>query len=340
LPEAVAAASAQAARLRLPVLVSDAHGVDAETTSRLHTNVSMVAAAPLLHEGHLLGTLAVFSEEPTRRFDSEDAELLELIAGLATAALVTGEAFDRQQHAVQELRRLHRAKADFVSIVSHEFRTPLTGIQGFSEMMRDEDLSRAQMREFAGDINKDAHRLNRLINEMLDLDRMESGRMTLHSEEISLNALVEEVATTARPNAPRHSIKLQLDPTSMLLRADRDKIVQALTNLIDNAIKYSPDGGVVVIRSFFEDDLAHIIVRDHGIGIQPDILETIFERYTRGESPQSRSIAGTGLGLPIVREIARLHGGRTWAESPTSGGSTFHLTIPRVATTVEVEGDG
>jgi signal transduction histidine kinase len=339
LPQAVQAASAQTARLRLPVLIRDAGPVGANSTPRLDANVSTVAAAPLLHEGHLLGTLAIFSGDPAHGFDSEDADLLELVAGLASAALVTGEAFDHQQRAVQELRRLHRAKADFVSIISHEFRTPLTGIQGFSEMMRDEDLTSGQMREFAGDINKDAHRLNRLIGEMLDLDRMESGQMTLHPEVIFLNELVNEVVGMARPNARRHSIELQLDPRSIPLLADRDKIVQVLTNLINNAIKYSPAGGAVVVGSHFEDDVAHVTVRDQGIGIAPEALETIFERYTRAESPQSRGIPGTGLGLPIVREIARLHGGRAWAESQPGGGSTFHVTIPCNGTPPEEEGD-
>jgi signal transduction histidine kinase len=327
--EPVEAATKRAASLRVPIVLNDDQPADANTTiAGQRLNTAAVAAAPLLHEGQLLGTLAVFSTTPGARFSIEDAELLELLAGLAGAALATGEAFDRQERAVQELKRLSRAKAEFVSIVSHEFRTPLTGIQGFSEMMRDEDLSVELLREFAGDINKDAHRLSRLVTEMLDLDRMESGRMTIQPELICLNALIEEVAATARPNAPRHSFELQLDASLPRIEADPDKLVQVLTNLVDNAIKYAPKGGPVVIRSWPDGRHAHVLVRDKGIGIPREALETIFERYTRVDSPQTRGITGTGLGLPIVREIARLHGGRTWAESPPSGGSTFHLTVP------------
>jgi signal transduction histidine kinase len=330
--EPVEAATNRAASLRVPVVLNDDQPADNDGAipgERLTT--AAVAAAPLLHEGQLLGTLAVFSTTRGARFSLEDAELLELLAGLAGAALATGEAFDRQERAVEELRHLSRAKAEFVSIVSHEFRTPLTGIQGFSEMMRDEDLSVEELREFAGDINKDAHRLSRLVSEMLDLDRMESGRMTIQPELVSLNALIEEVAATARPHAPRHSIELQLDASLPQIEADRDKLVQILTNLVDNAIKYAPKGGPVVIRSWPDGSSAHVVVRDRGIGIPRDALETIFERYIRVDSPQTRGISGTGLGLPIVREIARLHGGRTWAESPPSGGSTFHLTFPLTA---------
>jgi signal transduction histidine kinase len=113
------------------------------------------------------------------------------------------------------------------------------------------------------------------------------------------------------------------------IEADRDKVVQVLTNLVDNAIKYTPKGGPVVIRSWLDGSSAHVLVRDRGIGIPPESLETIFERYARVDSPQARGITGTGLGLAIVREIARLHGGRTWAETPSSGGgSMFHLTFP------------
>jgi signal transduction histidine kinase len=337
-PEAVEAASKRAAGLRLPVVVNDEERAAADGASPEESlRSAAVAAAPMLHEGQLLGTLAVFSATPGVHFSVEDAELLELLAGLAGAALATGEAFDRQERAVKELKRLNQAKADFVSITSHEFRTPLTGIQGFSEMMRDEDLTVEQFREFAGDINKDARRLSRLVGEMLDLDRMESGLMTLQPEPVSLNGLIEEVAATARPNAPRHSIELQLDASLPEIEADRDKLVQAMTNLVGNAIKYAPTGGPVVIRSWRDGRSAHVLVRDRGIGIPREALETIFEKYARVDAPQARGIAGTGLGLAIVREIARLHGGRTWAESPHSGGSTFHLTIPLTASQPQSE---
>ena len=226
---------------------------------------------------------------------------------------------------------MNRAKSDFVSIVSHEFRTPLTGIQGFSEMMAGEDLTLEEMREYAGDINKDAHRLNRMITEMLDLDKMESGRMQLHREPLDLNAIVSDAVDRMRPNAPRHAVSVRLDPLVGEMNGDRDKLTQVMANLLSNAVKYSPNGGEIVVSTRAEGGAAHVVVRDHGMGIPKASLEAIFERYGRVESLATRHIQGTGLGLPIVRQIVQLHGGTVWAESSVGEGSVFHVRLPRGA---------
>ena len=195
-------------------------------------------------------------------------------------------------------------------------------------MMRDEDFTLDEMKEYAGDINKDAQRLNRMITEMLDLDRMESGRMTLNLGEVDLNLIVVEVAERARPGAPTHDLRLDLDEALPLLTGDRDKLTQVLTNLVSNAVKYSPQGGTILLSSCREGDLAHVRVQDHGMGIPPEALEKVFERFSRVESGTSRYIQGTGLGLPIVRQIVQMHGGRAWVESTLGEGSTFQFTVP------------
>jgi signal transduction histidine kinase len=157
---------------------------------------------------------------------------------------------------------------------------------------------------------------------------MESGHMTLHRQATDLNAVISEVVERMRPTAPGHTFCLALDPDLPILEGDQDKLVQVMTNLLHNAVKYSPDGGEGVVAGQVEGPLAHIQVRDQGLGIPADALETIFERYTRIESAASRNIQGTGLGLPIVRQIAEMHGGRVWAESTLGAGSVFHFTIP------------
>jgi signal transduction histidine kinase len=233
---------------------------------------------------------------------------------------------------LEQLERLNKVKSDFVSIVSHEFRTPLTGIQGFSELMRDEDLTMAEMKEFAADINRDAQRLNRLIGQMLDLDRMEAGKMAIERRQVDLNAVVAEVVGLAAANAPQHRFRPDLDPALPLLAGDRDKLVQVVTNLVGNAVKYSPAGGEIAVGSKVEGNLAHVQVRDQGLGIPPEALEEVFERYARVESSATRQIQGTGLGLPIARQIVQMHGGRIWAESPPGRGAVFHFTIPLAGT--------
>lgn len=325
-----------AARLGRALFVSDVRKDsrfgDPKTTRTLaELGVIAIAATPVRVGGRFAASLAFVHSDRVREWTADDARLIESVAQELRGAIAAAEAFAQQRAAVAELEQLNRAKSDFVSIVSHEFRTPLTGIQGFSEMMQSEDLTLEEMREYAGDINKDAHRLNRMITEMLDLDKMESGRMELHREAVDLNAIVTEAADRMRPNAPRHPIALRLDPVLGNVSGDRDKLTQVMANLLSNAVKYSPDGGEIVVSTRVEGNAAHIVVRDHGLGIPEAALETIFERYGRVESLATRHIQGTGLGLPIVRQIVQLHGGSVWVESTVGEGSVFHVTLPRGA---------
>jgi signal transduction histidine kinase len=301
----------------------------ASTLARL--GVIAIAATPVRISGRFAASLSLVHTDRPREWTADDARLIDSVAQELRGAIALAEAFEQERAAVAELERLNRAKSDFVSIVSHEFRTPLTGIQGFSEMMQGEDLTLDEMREYAGDINKDAHRLNRMITEMLDLDKMESGRMEIHREPVDLNTMVSEAADRLRPNAPRHPLSLRLDPMVGELSGDRDKLTQVMANLLNNAVKYSPNGGEIVVSTRLEGNAAHVVVRDHGMGIPKNALETIFERYGRVESLATRHIQGTGLGLPIVRQIVQLHGGAVWVESTVGEGSVFHVTLPRGA---------
>jgi signal transduction histidine kinase len=325
-----------AARLGRALFVADVRQdrrfSDAKTASTLaRLGVIAIAATPIRIGGRIAASLAFVQTDRAREWTADDARLIESVAQELRGAIAAAEAFEQQRAAVAELERLNRAKSDFVSIVSHEFRTPLTGIQGFSEMMQSEDLTLDEMREYAGDINKDAHRLNRMITEMLDLDKMESGRMEIHREPVDLNAIVNEAAGRIRPNAPRHPMSLRLDPMVGEMSGDRDKLTQVMANLLDNAVKYSPNGGEIVVSTRVEGNAAHVVVRDHGMGIPEGALESIFERYGRVESLATRHIRGTGLGLPIVRQIVQLHGGAVWVESTVGEGSVFHVTLPRGA---------
>jgi len=314
-----------------PVIVNDYASWEHAVPTNREAGWRAALAVPLIRAGQTLGALTVRSTYPLARFEEEDARLLSLFGDQAVAALTTAELVEQQRKAVVQLERLNSAKSDFVSIVSHEFRTPLTGIQGFSELMRDEDLTVAEMKEYAGDINKDALRLNRMITEMLDLDRMESGRMTLHPERTDINAIIEEAAGRLGPNSPRHPIQLDLDPVLPLVDIDKDKVNQVLLNLLSNAVKYSPGGGRITVRTRLEGEMVHVFVRDSGMGIPADSLEKVFERFSRLESGATRYIQGTGLGLPISRQIIEMHGGKAWVESTVGTGSVFQFTLPLVA---------
>jgi signal transduction histidine kinase len=170
-----------------------------------------------------------------------------------------------------------------------------------------------------------------MITEMLDLDRMESGRMTLNRERADVNAIVAEAAGRLASSAARHPIDLNLDPDLPLIEIDKDKIAQVLLNLLSNAVKYSPNGGPISVTTRVEGDMVHVFVRDSGMGIAIESLEKVFERFSRLESDATRYIQGTGLGLPISRQIVEMHGGRAWVESTLDEGSVFQFTLPLAA---------
>jgi PAS domain S-box-containing protein len=241
------------------------------------------------------------------------------------------EALESQRNANANLEKLDRTKTEFLSIVSHEFRTALTGIQGFSELIRDGGLETEEVRAYGGYIFNDADRINRLIGDMLDLDRMESGRMSMRSGNVDVNEVLTEAMARAGTAAATVEFKADLDPRLPIVAGDRDRLIQVVSNLVNNAIKYSPDGGTVTLATRADGGFALISVTDTGLGIPPDEIGHVFERFRRVRSGAAQSIPGTGLGLTIVKQIVEMHGGKIWVESAVGHGSAFHFTIPLAA---------
>jgi PAS domain S-box-containing protein len=240
------------------------------------------------------------------------------------------EALESQRNANANLEKLDRTKTEFLSIVSHEFRTALTGIQGFSELIRDGGLETDEVRAYGGYIFNDADRINRLIGDMLDLDRMESGRMSMRSGDVDINEVLTEAMARAG-TAATVEFKADFDPRLPIVVGDRDRLIQVVSNLVNNAIKYSPDGGTVTLSTRAEGGYALISVTDTGLGIPADEIGHVFERFRRVRSGAAQSIPGTGLGLTIVKQIVEMHGGKIWVESAVGHGSAFHFTIPLAA---------
>jgi PAS domain S-box-containing protein len=237
------------------------------------------------------------------------------------------EALEAQKSANADLEKLDRTKTEFLSIVSHEFRTALTGIQGFSELIRDGGLEADELRAYGGYIFNDAERVNRLIGDMLDLDRMESGRMIFRMADVDINEVLSDAIARASTSS-NVEFKPDLDPRLPIVTGDRDRLVQVVSNLVNNAVKYSPEGGVVTLTSRSDGGYALVTVADTGLGIPPDEIPHVFERFRRVRSGAAQSIAGTGLGLTIVKQIVEMHGGKLWVESAVGHGSAFHFTIP------------
>jgi signal transduction histidine kinase len=239
-----------------------------------------------------------------------------------------GQALESQRNANANLEKLDRTKTEFLSVVSHEFRTALTGIQGFSELIRDGGLETEEIKTYGAYIFNDADRVNRLIGDMLDLDRMESGRMSIRLQDVDINEILSDAIVRAASTGTLVEFKADLDPRLPIVRGDHDRLIQVVANLVNNAVKYSPDGGLVTLSSQIEGDFALISVTDTGIGIPADEIGHVFERFRRVRSGAGQSIPGTGLGLTIVKQIVEMHGGKIWVESAVGHGSAFHITLP------------
>ena len=232
-----------------------------------------------------------------------------------------------------QLEKLNRLKSEFVSMVSHEFRTALVGIQGFSELIRDQEMDAREVRSVAQEINADALRLNRMITEMLDFDRLEAGKLRLDLKPLDINELVREAVERAAVTTQMHAINAELQPSLPDVMGDSDRLTQVLSNLLSNAIKYSPKGGDICVRTRLSGSAVEVCVSDHGQGIPPEFISRLFGRYERYEDKHAGKIIGTGLGLAITRQIVEMHGGKITVDSVVGSGSEFRFTVP-LATTV------
>lgn len=237
-------------------------------------------------------------------------------------------------HDITELRRLERVRRDFVANVSHEFKTPLTAIQGFAETLLSGALDdKANRGRFVEIIREHARRLARLTDDLLKLSRIEAGRLELEIRPIRVEALVNGCIETARLNAKARGLEIHVDlqGNAPAVRGDGAQLGEVLQNLIDNALQYTPSGGQIEVKARANGREVIFTVTDTGIGIPESDLERIFERFYRVDAARSREAGGTGLGLAIARHIVDAHGGRIWVESAVGQGSRFHFSIPTVS---------
>jgi len=242
---------------------------------------------------------------------------------------------------ITERRQVERMKDEFVSVVGHELRTPLTSIRGSLGLMAggvfgELDEQGKRMLEIAV---SNTDRLVRLINDILDLERIESGRVTMQKVTCRTDQLIAQAVEAMRGQAETAGVALVTNADQVVLRADVDGIQQTLTNLISNAIKFAPRGSEVRVTAHGIVDAALFSVSDRGRGVPADNLESIFERFGQVDASDSREKGGTGLGLPIARSIVEQHGGRIWVDSAAGKGATFWFTLPRSSEAI-VEGDG
>ncbi|NPV58538.1 MAG: GAF domain-containing protein [Actinobacteria bacterium] len=233
---------------------------------------------------------------------------------------------------ITKLHELEQAKSDFVSTVSHELRTPLTSIKAYTATLRrgDVEFDEDTKREFLRVIEDETDRLARLVSDILDVSRIESGRLELKKREFDLARLARIVIEKLESHSSRHSFHLHYPQHMDPVYADPDKIEQVIMNLVDNAVKYSPSGGEVTVSLAQERNRVEFRVSDQGVGIPPEHLPHIFDKFHRVDNRATREIYGTGLGLYVSKSIIEAHGGSIWVESELGEGSTFLFTLPVV----------
>lgn len=235
---------------------------------------------------------------------------------------------------ITERKQIERMKDEFISVVSHELRTPLTSIHGSLGMLASGLLptDSEQGKRLLQIATDSTERLVRLINDILDIERIESGKAKMEPTICNIPEIIAQAVNVMQPLADKAGVKLVISDVSGQVWADCDRIVQTLTNLLSNAIKFSSPGSTVWLQVQQQDDEVLLIVKDNGRGIPADKLESIFERFQQVDSSDSRNHDGTGLGLAICKSIMQQHGGRIWAESVLGKGSTFYVALPLIRT--------
>ncbi len=284
-----------------------------------------ISLSPVTYEDEIRVTAIVRDTTERKRAELQIREMHERFTGELTAANRQLELRNR------EVERANRLKTEFVASMSHELRTPLHTIIGFAELLAEElegPLNEKQKR-FVGHIHKDSLHLLELINDLLDLSRIEAGRLDLRQECFDIAEAVEEAMATIRPQALAKSLSLEWAvPTAIFLQADRLRFKEVLFNLLSNAVKFTPEGGYIRIGAAMRDGMAEISVSDTGIGIPAAEQAAVFDKFYQAGSTTRGIKEGTGLGLAIAKQLVEAHGGRIWLESTPGQGSRFSFTMP------------
>jgi signal transduction histidine kinase len=226
-----------------------------------------------------------------------------------------------------QLRESERLKSDLVNTVSHELRTPLSGVMGFTKLLLTREFDPETRRHYLGIVDAQARRLSNLLDDFLDVRRIEEGRFERAQELVDMATLLREEAQLYRQQSPKHDVAVEIDHAPLAVIGNPDRLRQVIGNLISNAIKYSPQGGVVEVSAVQENGSVRVEVRDEGMGIPLSQQPQIFTKFFRGDAPAS-GITGTGLGLAVSRDIVESHGGRIGFTSAEGEGTTFFVELP------------
>ena len=285
---------------------------------------------PMLREGQIVGAITVLRPE-VGYFSDKQIDLLKTFASQAAIAIQNVRLFHEIQETSRQLEIAGKHKSEFLANMSHELRTPLNAIIGFSEVLLERMFGEMneKQEDYLKDIHSSGQHLLSLINDILDLAKVEAGRMELNLATFDLPAAIDNALTLIRERALRHNIALaaEVDPQLGELNADERKLKQILLNLLSNAVKFTPEGGKITVAARLAGDMVEIAVADTGIGIAPEDHAAVFEEFKQVGTDYTRKAEGTGLGLALTRKFVELHGGTMRLESEPGKGSTFFFTL-------------
>jgi signal transduction histidine kinase/CHASE3 domain sensor protein len=305
-----------------------------ETATTTYHPVGMKIASllvlPLRTRRGIAGALVIAANDPDRAMTDHKLPLAEVLAERAALAIENARLYTEQVEARRKVEDLSRLKDEFLSIASHELRTPVTSIKGYTQLARtlihENDLKTAE--EYLEIALDQIDRMARLILELLDVSRIETGRLDIRREEMRWAEFVRDVVQHHHTSVKNRRFYLSLPATSKLVLGDRDRLEQVLGNLLENAVKYSPDGSDIFVEVKEEGDRLVTAIRDQGIGIPADEINQVFERFHRGRQVSSTNYGGLGLGLYITKQIIERHGGSIWVDSHEGQGTTFYFSLP------------
>jgi signal transduction histidine kinase len=312
-----------------------ASAIQQDVTSYHPPSVSLASllVLPLRTRRETLGALLIAANDPERVISDETLPLAELLAERAAVAIENAKLYTEQVEARRKVEDLSRLKDEFLSIASHELRTPVTSIKGYTQLaktlIRENDLSTSE--EYLDIALDQIDRMSRLILELLDVSRIETGRLEIRREPIQWTAFVSDVVHRHHTAVSERRFHVSMPVHGRFVNGDRDRLEQVLGNLLENAVKYSPDGSEITVGVEERGEDIVTSVSDRGIGIPPDELTQVFERFHRGRKVSSTNYGGLGLGLYITRQIIERHGGSIWVESVEGVGTTFSFSLPTVA---------
>nr|MBI2903875.1 GAF domain-containing protein [Chloroflexota bacterium] len=297
-------------------------------------------AVPLHVSDRKFGVLVLETLRGSKEFTGSDLPLVQTLADLIALAIDRFR-FEDEAEVIRHAEQAESLRSEVMATLSHELRTPLAAIKGYATALLLEEVAWPEEKrgEFLHLIDDECENLQAMIADILDSSLIDAGQLALERQPVRLSRLAREIADDMQRRSETHRLVVDIPPDSPIVDVDPRRITQVFRNILDNAVKYSPKGGLVMIRGEVRPADVVISIADQGVGISPEDLIPLFEKYFRVKAPTGYHVAGTGLGLPVARAIVEAHGGRIWAESKVGQGTTLYFSLPRAGLSAGMEGE-